>query len=46
VVQPAGPDGFELLTSGVGISAVEHPDNGGGMMGRLQAVDVQGRKLA
>jgi alcohol dehydrogenase (cytochrome c) len=41
-----GREGFRLLTSGVGITPVEHPDAADGMMGRLQAVDVTGRKLA
>jgi alcohol dehydrogenase (cytochrome c) len=41
-----GAEGFKLLTSGVGISPVEHPDTRDGMMGRLQAMDVAGRKLA
>jgi alcohol dehydrogenase (cytochrome c) len=40
------PEGFKLMTSGVGISPAEHKDSGDGMMGRLQAMDVQGRKLA
>ena len=40
------PEGFKLMTSGVGISPAEHKDGGDGMMGRLQAMDVQGRKLA
>lgn len=39
-------EGFKLLTSGVGISPAEHPDSSDGMMGRLQAIDVKGRKLA
>ena len=35
-----------LLTSGVGIRKVDHPDAAGdSMMGRLQAVDVGGRKM-
>jgi alcohol dehydrogenase (cytochrome c) len=41
-----GPDGFKLLTSGVGLTGAEHPDAADGTMGRLQAVDVAGRKLA
>jgi alcohol dehydrogenase (cytochrome c) len=41
-----GPEGNKLLTSGVGLSSAEHPDSSNGMMGRLQAIDVAGRKLA
>ena len=41
-----GPDGFKLLTSGVGLMPAPHPDAADGMMGRLQAMDVAGRKLA
>ena len=41
-----GPDGFKLLTSGVGLLPAPHPDSADGMMGRLQAMDVSGRKLA
>ena len=42
-----GAEGFKLLTSGVGLQATEHPDaTADGMMGRLQAFDVTGRKLA
>jgi alcohol dehydrogenase (cytochrome c) len=41
-----GTEGFKLMTSGVGITPVEHPDTRDGMMGRLQAMDVAGRKLA
>lgn len=41
-----GPEGSKLLTSGVGISSEEHPDSADGMMGRLQVMDVKGRKLA
>ena len=41
-----GPEGFKLLTSGVGLMPAEHPDSADGMMGRLQAMDVAGRKLA
>jgi alcohol dehydrogenase (cytochrome c) len=41
-----GPEGSKLLTSGVGLSAAEHPASRDGMMGRLQAIDVKGRKLA
>jgi alcohol dehydrogenase (cytochrome c) len=40
------PEGFKLMTSGVGISPEEHPASSSGMMGRLQAIDVKGRKLA
>ena len=41
-----GPEGSKLLTSGVGLSSAEHPASADGMMGRLQAMDVAGRKLA
>ncbi len=41
-----GPEGFKLLTSGVGLMPAEHPDAADGKMGRLQAIDVAGRKLA
>jgi alcohol dehydrogenase (cytochrome c) len=41
-----GPDGFKLLTSGVGLLPAPHPDSADGMMGRLQAMDVAGRKLS
>ena len=41
-----GPEGGKLLTSGVGISPAEHADSSDGTMGRLQAIDVKGRKLA
>jgi alcohol dehydrogenase (cytochrome c) len=44
--QRFGVDGFKLLTSGVGLSPVDHPDSADGTMGRLQAMDVRGRKLA
>jgi alcohol dehydrogenase (cytochrome c) len=44
--QRFGPEGFKLLTSGVGLSPVEHPDSADGTMGRLQVMDVRGRKLA
>lgn len=40
------PEGFKLMTSGVGISPAEHPDASDGTMGRLQAVDVNRRTLA
>jgi alcohol dehydrogenase (cytochrome c) len=42
-----GPKGFKLLTSGVGLTGAEHPDaTKSGLMGRLQAMDVRGKKLA
>ncbi|MFP6615288.1 MAG: PQQ-binding-like beta-propeller repeat protein [Candidatus Hydrogenedentota bacterium] len=41
-----GPDGMKLLTSGVGISDAEHPDNADGMLGKLQAIDIESGKLA
>ncbi|MEE2775281.1 MAG: PQQ-binding-like beta-propeller repeat protein [Acidobacteriota bacterium] len=41
-----GPEGFRLLTSGVGIGSAQHPDSDDGTMGRLQAIDVEGRALA
>ena len=44
--QTFGPDGFKLLTSGVGLTPAEHPDAADGTMGRLQAIDVAGRKLS
>jgi alcohol dehydrogenase (cytochrome c) len=41
-----GPKGYKLLSSGVGLTGAEHPDAAkSGMMGRLQALDVRGRKL-
>jgi len=41
-----GPKGYKLLSSGVGLTGAEHPDaTRSGMMGRLQAMDVKGRKL-
>lgn len=40
------PTGYQLLSSGVGMSNADHPDAArSGMMGRLQAMDVKGRKL-
>jgi alcohol dehydrogenase (cytochrome c) len=42
-----GPQGFKLLSSGVGLSNADHPiATASGMMGRLQAMDLKGRKLA
>ena len=41
-----GPEGFQLLTSGVGITGAAHPDTGDGMLGRLQAYDLETRELA
>ena len=40
-----GPEGSRLLTSGIGLSPAEHPDSADGTMGRLQAIDVKGKKL-
>jgi alcohol dehydrogenase (cytochrome c) len=41
-----GPTGYKLLSSGVGLTGAEHPDaTKSGMMGRLQAMDLAGRKL-
>ena len=41
-----GPEGNKLMTSGAGISSAEHADSADGTMGRLQAIDVKGHKLA
>jgi PQQ-dependent dehydrogenase (methanol/ethanol family) len=41
-----GAEGSKLLTSGVGISSAEHPASADGMMGRVQAIDVKGKKLS
>ena len=41
-----GPEGFRLLTSGVGISSAQHPDSDDGTMGRLQAIDIERQQLA
>ena len=41
-----GPQGSQLLTSGVGIGPGEHPDAADGLRGRVQAIDVANRKLA
>jgi outer membrane protein assembly factor BamB len=41
-----GPEGWKLLTSGVGISDAEHPDNDDGMLGRLQAINVETGEMA
>lgn len=42
-----GPAGYRLLSSGVGLTGTEHPDaKASGHMGRLQAMDLKGRKLA
>tara|TARA_B100000959_G_scaffold87573_1_gene92825 strand:- start:189 stop:2330 length:2142 start_codon:yes stop_codon:yes gene_type:complete len=41
-----GPDGAQILTSGVRISPAKHPDSSDGMLGRLQAVDIANQKLA
>ncbi len=41
-----GPQGYKLLSSGVGLSNADHPiATASGMMGRLQAMDLKGRKL-
>ncbi len=40
-----GQEGFRLLTSGVGLSSAPHPDSADGMLGRIQAVDVENRKM-
>jgi alcohol dehydrogenase (cytochrome c) len=43
---PAG-GGFQLLSSGVGLAPADHPDAiKSGKMGRLQAMDLKGQKLA
>jgi alcohol dehydrogenase (cytochrome c) len=43
--KPTGP-GFTLLSSGVGMTGVDHPDAvRSGKMGLLQAMDLKGRKL-
>jgi alcohol dehydrogenase (cytochrome c) len=41
-----GPEGSKLLTSGVGLTSAEHPASSDGMMGRLQAIDIKGRKMS
>ena len=42
-----GPTGYKLLSSGVGLTGAEHPDaTKSGMMGRVQAMDLAGHKLA
>lgn len=41
-----GKSGMQLLTSGVGITTIEHPDADDGMLARLQAMDVENHKLA
>ena len=41
-----GPAGYKLLSSGVGLTGAEHPEaKASGMMGRVQAMDIAGRKL-
>ena len=41
-----GPKGYKLLSSGVGLTGAEHPEaTKSGMMGRLLAMDLKGRKL-
>jgi alcohol dehydrogenase (cytochrome c) len=40
------PTGYQLLSSGVGLSNADHPDAvKSGKMGRLQAMDLKGHKL-
>ena len=39
-------EGFRLLTSGIGIGPATHPESADGMVGRVQAIDVENRKLA
>jgi len=41
-----GKEGGRLLTSGVGIGPATHPDSADGMIGRVQAFDLDNRKLA
>jgi alcohol dehydrogenase (cytochrome c) len=42
-----GPDGYRLLTSGAGMTNADHPDAlADGRMGRLQAMDLDGRRPA
>ena len=41
----AGPDGYELLTSGVRLAAALNPDSNGNM-GRIQAVDLGEQEFA
>ena len=40
-----GKDGGQLLTSGVGIGPATHPDAADGMIGRVQAIDVENHTL-
>jgi glucose dehydrogenase len=40
-----GGEGFKLLTAGA-LTPAAHPDSADGTMGRIQAMDVNGRKLA
>jgi alcohol dehydrogenase (cytochrome c) len=40
-----GPEGFRLLTSGVGISGATHPATADGKLGRLTAIDVTNHKV-
>ncbi|HVS63049.1 MAG TPA: PQQ-binding-like beta-propeller repeat protein [Thermoanaerobaculia bacterium] len=40
-----GPQGMRLLTSGVGIGPAQHPASADGNLGRLQAIDLENRKL-
>lgn len=41
-----GPKGFRLLSSGVGITSAPHPDTSDGMLGRVQAIDLENQELA
>ncbi|MCH7959446.1 MAG: PQQ-binding-like beta-propeller repeat protein [Candidatus Hydrogenedentes bacterium] len=41
-----GPEGLRLLTSGVGLSSAPHPDSSDGMLGRLQAIDLEKQEMA
>lgn len=41
-----GKEGGRLLTSGLGISGATHPESADGKIGRLQAIDLAGRKAA
>lgn len=45
-MQFGAPTGYQLLSSGVGLTNADHPDAAAsGMMGRLQAMDLRGHKL-
>ncbi len=41
-----GPEGFRLLTSGVGLTSEPHPDTADGMMGRVVAYDLENGRIA